>query len=407
MLTHYYAQWIVTQGNLLHNGVVSVCNERISYVGTRSGAPRHHEGRIVRLGNCCLIPGFINIHTHLEQGVLRGIERTMGEGYTPWLLKNNNRLFSSSGKAIDRSILLGAREMLMHGITTVVDSSTTDRPIEVLGDTPLRILPVIELIQREKMEPDRFLNHLHQRYRQYQPNSLVGAGPSTLFSLQRENLEIVLEFCHRNDIRLCMHLAESAEELEAFSEQSGDLFAATMHRLGWQHASKGQSSASYALHNGYLPRGSLIAGGSYLSTAELQQLQLRNISVAWSPRFNEYHQHKPFALQSAITRNVRLCVCTESISRASSCSVLDELLYLRRMYPYVPPMQLLDFVTRNPAEALGLEQELGDIKPNCWADIIGFKLRPSANIDVVEEIIQSDPHLQIVVYNGQQVLVDQ
>ena len=68
-VTTYRAAWVLP---MLHapiaNGAVTVQGDRVTFVGTAHDAP---PGRVVDLGDAALMPGLVNVHTHLELTPLR------------------------------------------------------------------------------------------------------------------------------------------------------------------------------------------------------------------------------------------------------------------------------------------------------------------------------------------------
>ena len=88
METIYFAKWILLDsGELLLNGAISVSENQISAVGPRSKVRRGQKDRIVNLGDSLILPGFINMHTHLEESVLRGVQKDPDETFTTWDIK--------------------------------------------------------------------------------------------------------------------------------------------------------------------------------------------------------------------------------------------------------------------------------------------------------------------------------
>jgi len=185
MATLYFAKW-VWPGDAppIENGVVSVTDTIIDDVGTRSRVRRKSGDRIVNLGNVLLLPGFINIHTHLEERVLKGTRWDADETFASKFAKKNNRLKNVPPKEITASVRLAVREMLFHGITTISDSSRTGISASVLADEPVRSWIFHELhTDTHATEPTLF-SELEQGCRTFDNKHLrQGISPHALFSL--------------------------------------------------------------------------------------------------------------------------------------------------------------------------------------------------------------------------------
>ena len=66
----YTARWVlpISRPSIEH-GAVAVDRGRIAYVGPADGAP---AGERRDLGECALMPGLVNAHSHLELTAMRG-----------------------------------------------------------------------------------------------------------------------------------------------------------------------------------------------------------------------------------------------------------------------------------------------------------------------------------------------
>ena len=91
METIYFAKWILLDsGELLLNGAISVSENRISSVGPRSKV-RRGKGPDSESWRLLILPGFINMHTHLEESVLRGVQKDPDETFTRDIKTVQNR----------------------------------------------------------------------------------------------------------------------------------------------------------------------------------------------------------------------------------------------------------------------------------------------------------------------------
>ncbi len=103
----------VRSGRIVANAAVVIEGERIVYAGPAAGAPVAEGACEVDLGDATLLPGLIDLHTHLTVGGAAGRERagwTLGEGTPDITLR-----------AADN-----ARATLLAGFTTVREAGALD-----------------------------------------------------------------------------------------------------------------------------------------------------------------------------------------------------------------------------------------------------------------------------------------
>ena len=101
--------------SVLRDAVVDVVDGRITYVGELASAPAF-DGEVRRLSGI-LLPGLVNTHAHSPMTVLRGLGSDLP--LLRWLQEqmwpNEARMTAAD---VGTGMLLGAVEMLRHGVTT-------------------------------------------------------------------------------------------------------------------------------------------------------------------------------------------------------------------------------------------------------------------------------------------------
>ncbi|HEX2956851.1 MAG TPA: amidohydrolase family protein, partial [Chitinispirillaceae bacterium] len=96
------------------------------------------DDQITNLGDTLLLPGMINMHTHLEDAVLGGMSKRSDETFVAWSAKKHTKINQCLKEQICASTRLAVRELLSNGVTTVVDSSRTGYTEEVLQEESIR-----------------------------------------------------------------------------------------------------------------------------------------------------------------------------------------------------------------------------------------------------------------------------
>ncbi len=411
MRTIYFAKWLLLPDHtLLHNAAVSVSGNTIKEVAPRSQITQHRDDVRVNLGHVLLMPGLINVHTHLEEGLLRKVYREEGDSFSSWLIKKNSRLSRVSSEEIIPRIRLGIRELLSGGITTVVDTTHTGFSLPVLRDELIRGWCIREMPFSDPGTLEEFSKELtiSARVAKESEKISLGVSPGALFSCSPVQHKALAELARQRSLIWSMHCAESAEELQAFSEQKGDLYFYRTRREPWQYPAMPRGPMHYALTHNLVPYQAIVLHCNYVTGLELSLLKARRASIAIAPRHGRRHNHKEFPLDLARARDIPLCVMTESPEQSHSLSLFDELFFLKQKYPYLPAAEMLRWVTQNPARALGLAERLGVLKPDAFADLLAVRIpaAPREGEDILEGLILSDPDICFVMVNGEEVIVD-
>ena len=407
MAAVYFARWILLpDGSILENGAVVVDSGTIVSIGPRSRAKRTAADRTIKLGDVLLLPGLVNMHTHLEEGVLRGIGSPAEETFAARLAKKNSRIRLAPEDAIRTSVRLGAREALANGITMIVDSSRRGISPAILADEPIKARVIHEFHPDDMMGEERVLEVLRERVANTPANVPAGVGPYALFSISPELHWSVIDHARREGRLWATHIAESAEEIEAYSEQSGDLYFQITHRRPWGFGRVSQGPVHYALTHNLLPNRALLFHCNYVNGHELSLLAAKHVAVGVSMRYAGALGHKEFPLDVALKRGITICAVTESIADAGSASLFDELHVIKNRYPHIPVQEMLKWVTLNPARALGIDHHIGSLQEGKVADIIGVRFAHEPSAEILEELVQEDPTISFVMVDGEEVIVD-
>ena len=115
----------------IENGEVHIENGEIAWVGKASGREPTADFRMA-----AIMPGLVNVHSHLEYTVLRGLLEDVA---VPSAVRTLTPLTSQlSLEDWFSSATLGAGEMLSAGITTVADSADSTASLMALLTSGLR-----------------------------------------------------------------------------------------------------------------------------------------------------------------------------------------------------------------------------------------------------------------------------
>ncbi len=358
----YRARWMFPIASPpLENGVVEIEDGVISAVHNKA------EPRAVDLGNAAILPGLANAHTHLEFSDLPApLERA--EPFADWIrsLVAHRRSRTSS---VENAIAQGLREATRSGTKVIGEIATagwSPKAFLKASDPSVRVVVFRELLGLlpERMEEQLAVAHRHleEASADEHPTLVRGLSPHAPYSVHPELFHRLVRLCRDHKAPLAIHLAETRAELELLSEGRGELVEMLSAFGAWRENIIPRRSRilDYLNPLAEVERG-LIVHGNYLNDEDIGFLaEHPHLTVVYCPRTHAYFGHKNHPWPKLIRAGVRVALGTDSRASNPDLNLWEEVKFLRRKHPDVPPAQWLTWATRNGAVALyGPDTDLG------------------------------------------------
>lgn len=403
MTTIYSASWVQPISEpLLVDGAVAFTDEGIVGVGSRTAvldqfpeATRHHFPGAV------IIPGLINTHTHLELTAMRGYLENEESNFFAWLKKLTvARMELMTPDDLYVAAAWGACEAVRAGITAVGDASDSSlTSISAIRDVGLR-----GIVFQESFGPDpglagenfEKLKEKFARLRELQTSLVIaGVSPHAPYTVCRSQLELIARFASDEKMPLMMHAAESADE-ESFLLDGCGIFAEGLTRRGIAFERVGTSAIRYLKQTGILETEPLLAHCIRVDEQDLEALALSGAKVAHCPKSNAKlgHGHAPFT--KFLEKNIKVGLGSDSVGSNNTCDILEEARFAAllsrvgdrtdELEMKVGPHDLLRVATRGGAECLGIENQVGDLRPGMQADLAVLSLDGSHQLPVYDPV---------------------
>src|SRR5215217_5461941 len=233
----YSARWVVpVSAAPIENGAVAVDGQRIAGVGSHAEiVAKFPDHKLESFGDAIILPGLVNLHTHLELTAMRSYLENEETDFFAWLRKLTvARLELMTPDDIRVSATWGACEAVRAGITCVADASD----LAMMSILALRDVGLRGVVYQESFGPDARLAHENfeklktkvQELRTIE-NELVrvGVSPHAPYTVCGPQLELIAGFARAERLSLMMHAAESAAE-DLFVREGCGVFAEGLAR---------------------------------------------------------------------------------------------------------------------------------------------------------------------------------
>ena len=401
--TAYKSCWVLPiVSEAIENGVVVVDGSTITLVGrdTDEAVVSAIQGaRMVDLGDCALMPGLVNTHTHLELTAFRGFLE--GLAFREWLLT----LTAARRELFDEaSLLLSARagihEALRNGVTTCADTSDSAAPLEAMRDAGIRGTCFVEVFGPDPRQCSDAIHGLRARvdkYRKLDTNLVsTGVSPHAPYTVSPELFKAVARYALDETLPVAVHIAEGIDEVEFVRDGSGR-FADALRERDIEVTARNLSPIGLLQRCGILDTRPLLIHAVHSSDHDLSMIADANASVAHCPISNAKLGHGIAPLQAMLAAGIAVGLGTDSVASNDRLDMLGEarqtalMAALRASMPdALSAASALRLATLGGAQALGLAERVGTLEPGKEADLAAFRM------DVADVGAVFDPAVTLV-----------
>jgi cytosine/adenosine deaminase-related metal-dependent hydrolase len=363
----------------IEDGAVVVSKGRILAVGQWRYVRRHHIGPANDLGEVILLPGLVNAHCHLDYTGMAGMWPSP-RSFCDWIKCITTEKSVWSPAEFAESWREGAAMLLRSGTTTVGDIEALPELLpEGWRTTPLRVISFLEMTGiRSRRAPRQILQESVEKIDALPlGRCAAGLSPHAPYSTLPELMRLSARVARRRRWLLTTHVAESVAEFEMFAHGRGEMFDWLQRSERPMTDCGGTSPVKHLEATGLLARNLLAIHVNYLAPGDADLLARRHVSVVHCPRSHEYFRHEMFPRRALAKAGVNLCLGTDSLATVRKhprehieLSLFDELRSFAKHHSGMRPEALLRMVTLNPASALGLNGQAGELTAGAKADLV-------------------------------------
>lgn len=379
----------------IEDGAVLVRDGAVADVGTRADLESRYPGELARdFGQAALMPGFVDLHTHLEYHVFRGIVDDLP--YSGWKIQVSKLESNLTREDWEDSAFLGAMESLSSGITSIADITNSGASLKAAASAGLGGIVYREVSTMDKTKVAERLAAAREdidAWRQVANDPLlrIGIAPHSPYTCHPTLFEAAADLAIERDLPTAIHLAGSRDEFDFVKYGSSSLAQDFREQSGWNDLTwmpTGVSPVKYVQQWGLYSVPNLMAVHCVqVDDYDMEILAEYDVSVAHCPRCNAKLGMGIAPLRQLLERGLRVGMGTDSPASNNTVDMFDEMrigLLLQRgvtgAAEFFTAERFVRLATLEGARAVRADARVGSLEAGKQADVIAVDLSGSHQV---------------------------
>jgi cytosine/adenosine deaminase-related metal-dependent hydrolase len=391
----------ITTPSFMNGGVVVDEGKIIDFGKIEDILKIYKKARIKDFGKAVIMPGFVNVHSHVEYTDFEGLIKY--KQFFDWISDLIALKTILTKDDFISSAELGILRMIRAGITTVADPTNSGAAFDAAKKFGVRAIIYQELfgpddrlnqnvIYELKLKVDKMLEESRGT------NISIGISPHSVYTISPSLFKKALYFAEENDLPISIHTAESLDECELVKNGTGSI-ALLYRQRGIEWTKKDKTVIKYLECMG-LFESKVMVQMIHLTNASRDDLEIianKGISAALCPCSNANLGVGISPISGIIEYGILAGLGTDSSASNCDISMFDEMkvgFYLskldRRYTSDIRSFKMLELATISGAKSLNLDHIIGSIDKGKAADLIAVSLDDREyhqNYDIFDDLV--------------------
>ncbi len=302
----------------------------------------------------------MNAHCHLELCHLKDKVKNANS-----LLDFLLQMFQLSASPYDENLTSNWDKFMYEtGVSVVGDISNTFNTANIKKNSKIRYINFVELLgttsERCKNDIEQYKSVREKFLAANQNPDEIIACPHAPYSVSPELFQTINLLNGENKKMISIHNQESFDENLLYKNHNGGF----VERFPLDLSSIPATGKTSLQSMNQLDYQRVIFVHNIYSSDEDLDFAKRNYKEPYfviCPKSNIMLEKKMLNVNKLISRNLPICIGTDSLSSNDSLSMIDELKVFSENFPQIPLTDIIKFSTINGAKALGLESEFGTL----------------------------------------------
>lgn len=365
---------------------------------------KHPNAKRIDFGRATIMPGLINLHTHLE---LSGLKGCFPEGidFFEWIPKLIERKARMTKKEYEDGVLIGIEEMIRTGTTSVGEITSEGISPYITRSNGIRCKVFYEVIGLSDLYAGYIWFRKRREINRFRNSDLIHAGvsPHSCYSLSYRLMKKVSDYSSEHGVSLSSHISETEEEAE-FIRNGGGRIKELLDSLGFTAPLPFHSASPtlYFKDLGLLKRDFVAAHAVWVDERDIEIMRESMLSIAHCPRSNAYLNVGKAPTMKFLKEGINVGIGTDSLASNNNLNMWDEMRMAYRLHrdEGMTPHEILKMVTVNGARALGFEDKVGSLEIGKKADIIAVRTPEGAGDDIYSDLLRETSEVLLTMVSG-------